>query len=104
VKIHSINGTVRPSALFRVIATGYALGVIAIFGPLFALIAVFTLFGFPVEGPKWHVLMFPLLLPLIAVMQAFIFGGIVLLGLTVYRWYGRIQIFDSEATRSDKTL
>jgi len=104
VKIRTVQGSIAPSALFRVVATGYALGVIAIFAVPFGVISLLVLFGMPLGRDRWSILLFPVLLPLIAVGQALIFGAIVLLGLTVYRWYGRIEIEHSDGPAVNSAL
>jgi hypothetical protein len=104
VKILTVHGVVAPSAMFQVVATGYALGVITLFGPIFVLVAVFSLFSFPIAGSRWSILLLPIVLPLIALFQAAFIGLIVLLGLTVYRWYRPIEVISSEDRSSDATL
>jgi hypothetical protein len=91
MKIRVTEGQIKPADLFKVIATGYAIGVGAIFGLIFASISVFVLFGAPMEG-KWAFLLWPILLPIIALVQGLFIGCIATFGLTVYRWYRRIEI------------
>ena len=104
MKILSVNGSVSASALFRVIATGYSLGVIAIFGPIFLIVSVFVLFGAPFDGPRWQVLMFPIILPIVAILQGIMLGAVATLGLAIYRWYRRIEVVESRTPQSDSLL
>ena len=89
--IRTASGQVTPGDLFRVVATGYAIGVAAIFGLLFGVISLFVLFGAPIEGGR-SFLLWPVLLPFIAVVQGVLVGVVVMLGLAIYRRYRPIEI------------
>jgi hypothetical protein len=92
MKLRVADGCVAPGQFFKIVTTGYALGVITIFAPLFALISVFVLFGAPLGDGRWPILLFPVLLPIIAIGQGAMFGVITTLGLWVYRSKRRIEI------------
>jgi len=94
MKLHIVNGQLKPGGAFKLVAIGYLVGAGAIFVPLFALVmlvaigsgAPTTMNGEVVNGgAALMVAMMPfIMLPFILAMQAAMFGGLVVFGLWLY--------------------
>jgi hypothetical protein len=72
--------------IFKMVWRGWFAGVTAIFTPLFILVAILS-----PETPKQMLLAVPLI-PLVAAVQGAMFGGLVILGLTIWPSKKSVQI------------
>lgn len=96
MKLRVRNGTFEPAAIFKFIFVGVLLGEGIIFLPFFALIfGALALSGAPIQGnaPELVWLM-PIMLPMIILMHALMFGGMIALGLWLFSLRGRLEILD----------
>jgi hypothetical protein len=91
MKLRVFDQRMRPSALYKLVAVGYALGVIVIFLPFFVLFAAAGLFGAPAFDGKLSPVIMILLLPVIATMQGLIFA-LVILGFWIYSRFRKIEV------------
>ncbi len=102
MELRTVGGRLKLGSAFRMVATGYLVGAGAIFVPLFGLVSVTLLAtgapaamnGEVVEGGARVVtiLMPFVLLPLILAGQSLIFGGVIVLGLALYRTRRPIRV------------
>lgn len=100
--IKSVNGQLSSTSFFKPVAIGYVLGAAVFFLPmllLMALIGVVTVVTGNTGGaetgevnPLPHLMLGFVMVPLILVMQSVMFGGMVVLGLSIYRLKRPIQV------------
>jgi hypothetical protein len=82
----SVTGRdVRPSALYKLVAAGYAIGAVAIFAPFTLLFLLAGAFGSPGSNSNAPPILIVVLIPVILTLQGLIFGGFVVLGLSIHR-------------------
>jgi hypothetical protein len=93
LELRTQGGKLKLGGAFKLVATGYFLGALAIFLPLFALVTVVSLAagvppmvnGQEVEGGGVLVAILPMImLPVVLAFQAVMFGGLVAMGLWLY--------------------
>ncbi len=99
MEIKSVNGKLSVGSLFGPVAVGYAIGAGVIFLPMFLLMGILFSFspGFVDQsGQNVSAAMFVLpmiiMVPFIVVMQGVLMGGLVLLGLAIYRKWGTLHV------------
>lgn len=92
MKLRAVDGCIAPGQLFKLIVTGYAIGVMALFSPIYILLSIFALLGSATGVDPWPILLGPVILPVVAVLQGLMIGGLVVLGLKIYRSKRRIEI------------
>ncbi|MEM7430384.1 MAG: hypothetical protein AAF351_00465 [Pseudomonadota bacterium] len=79
MSIPTSSGQIASSELFKLVWRGWFIGVLVIMGPLFALGALISAFGYG----EWELLIGLILVPLIAAGQGVVAGVLVLFGLKV---------------------
>jgi hypothetical protein len=99
MEIKAVDGKLSLGSLFGPIAVGYGVGAGVIFIPMFLLVGLLSVFappgvdlsGQPVSAAA---MMLPMVImvPFILAMQAVMFGGLVLLGLAIYRNWGTLRV------------
>jgi hypothetical protein len=97
--IKVVDGKLSIGSLFVPVAAGYAIGAGAIFLPMFLLMGLIIAFspgvvdqdGQAVSGAAMALPMI-IMVPFIVVMQGVMFGGLVLLGLVIYRNWGTLRV------------
>jgi hypothetical protein len=92
MELRTTDGQLKAGAAFRLVATGYIIGGSVIFGPLF-LLATLTI---GVQRPAMLLggLLQLLLLPVVLGIQSLLLGGVIVLGLWLYRKRRPILVVD----------
>lgn len=95
MELRTVGGQLKLDGVFKLVATGYAIGAGVIFIPLFALVTLLSFAsrapmkvnGQVVEGGAAHAFaLVPLVLvPLVVAMQSVMFGGVIVFGLWLYQ-------------------
>lgn len=106
MEIKAVDGKLSLGSLFAPIAVGYGVGAGVIFIPMFLLIGLLSLFG-PAgvdqsgQPVNTSAMMLPMvvMVPFILAMQAVMFGGLVLLGLAIYRTWGTLRVISVRETQ-----
>ena len=93
--IKSVDGQLGSTSFFKPVAIGFILGAAVFFVPMLLLMALMGIVtvatgdaGGPEAGgtsPLSHIMLGFVMVPLILVMQSVMFGGLVVLGLSIYR-------------------
>lgn len=98
MEIRAVDGKLSLGSLFGPVAVGYGIGAGVIFMPMFLLMGVMFSFvpvvdqvGQPVNGAIM-ILPMVVMVPIILVMQGAMFGGLVMLGLAIYRKWGTLRV------------
>jgi hypothetical protein len=99
MEIKAVDGKLSIGSLFGPVAIGYAIGAGVIFLPMFLLMGLLFAFspgfvdqnGQNVSGAAMALPMI-IMVPFIVVMQGVMFGGLVLLGLAIYRKWGTLRV------------
>ena len=110
MEIKAVDGNLSLGSLYRPIALGYAIGMGVIFIPLFLLMLPILVFSPGVQDQSGHLvtgpgpilaMMAPMLvmIPIILVLQGLIIGGVILLGLAIYRARRPIRVVSDGNTR-----
>ena len=109
--LKSVDGQLGSTSFFKPVVIGYVLGAAVFFVPmllLMALIGIVTVAtgstgGIEADGtdPLPNLMMGFLMIPVILVMQSVMFGGMVVLGLSIYRIKWPIRISNRTETISD---
>ncbi|MBL8538290.1 MAG: hypothetical protein JNM59_12865 [Hyphomonadaceae bacterium] len=99
MEIKAVDGKLSLSSLFGPVAAGYAIGAGVIFVPMFLLMGLLISFapaGVDQNGqavsPATMVLPMVVMVPFIVVMQGVMIGGLVMLGLAIYRNWGTLRV------------
>lgn len=99
MEIKVVDGKLSLASMFGPVAVGYAIGALVIFLPMFLLMAL--LFSFAPVGvdqngqslsPAITVLPMVIMVPFIVAMQGVMMGGLVMLGLAIYRKWGSLRV------------
>jgi hypothetical protein len=99
MEIKAIDGKLSLASLFGPIAVGYGIGAGVIFIPMFLVMGL--LFSFIPTGvdqngqtvsPAVMVLPMVVMVPFIVAMQSVMIGGIIMLGLAIYRKWGTLRV------------
>lgn len=105
MEIKAIDGKLSLASLFGPVAVGYGIGAGVIFIPMVLLMAL--LFSFAPAGvdqngqtvsPAVMVLPMIIMVPFIVVMQGVMMGGLVMLGLAIYRKWGTLRVISVRET------
>jgi hypothetical protein len=99
MEIKAVDGRLSLGSLFGPVAVGYGIGAGVIFIPMFLLIGLLSLFapagvdqnGQTVSASAMFLPMI-LIVPFILAMQAVMFGGLIMLGLSIYRTWGTLRV------------
>jgi hypothetical protein len=99
MEIKAVDGKLSLGSLFGPIAVGYGIGAGVIFIPMFLLIGVLSLVtpagvdqgGQTVSASAMFLPMI-IMVPFILAMQAVMFGGLIMLGLSIYRLWGTLRV------------
>lgn len=94
MKLYVRNGALQATSFFKFVFVGVLIGEGLIFGiPMGLIFGAMMLSGLPIEGnaPQMAWLM-PIMLPLIIVMHALMFGGMIVLGLWLFSRFGKLEI------------
>ena len=96
MKLRVRNGQFEAVALFKFVFVGVLLGEGIIFIPFFLIIfGAMALSGAPIQGNAPQVFwLLPIMVPLIVAMHALMFGGMIVLGLWLYRLRGKLEILE----------
>lgn len=105
MEIKAVDGKLSLGSLFGPIAVGYGVGAGVIFIPMFLLIGLLSFFA-PTAvdqsgqsiSPSAVMLPMIIMVPFILAMQAVMFGGLVLLGLAIYRKWGKLRVISVRET------
>ena len=95
MRIAASRGQISPGALFKVVATGHAVGISAILAIAFIVLGVVSIFGPPLEhrlSLLGFIFGFLVIVPFLALVQGVIQGAVATLGLTLYSWFRPIEI------------
>ncbi len=99
MEIKAVDGKLSLGSLFGPVAVGYGIGAGVIFLPMFVLMSLVFLFspvvdqnGQAVSGASVALPML-IMVPFILAMQGVMIGGLVLLGLAIYRRLGAVPWF-----------
>jgi hypothetical protein len=99
MEIKAVDGKLSLGSLFGPIAVGYGIGAGVIFIPMFLLIGVLSLFapaGVDQSGQtvSASAMFLPVIImvPFILAMQAMMIGGLIMLGLSIYRTWGTLRV------------
>jgi hypothetical protein len=108
MELRTVDGQLRPSGAFKLIATGYFLGVGAIMVPLFTIATLITLgihepmtvngHVVAADAPLLLKLMPIVLVPIIIAGQSVLIGGAVVFGLWLYQKRRPIRVLQLDAT------
>jgi hypothetical protein len=99
MEIKAVDGQLSLASMFGPVAVGYAIGAGVIFVPMFLLMGL--LFSFAPAGvdqngqpfsPAMMVLPMVIMVPFIVAMQGVMMGGLVMLGLAIYRKWGKLRV------------
>lgn len=95
MELRTVGGRLKLDSVFKLVATGYAIGAGVLFVPMFALITLISLAsgapmkvnGEVVEGAaaQAFALMPLVMVPFVVAMQALMFGGLIVFGLWLYQ-------------------
>ena len=91
------RGAFRATSLFKFVFVGVLIGEGLIFGIPFAAILALGLMGGPIQTsgfPPSVLWMFPVILPLIILGHALMFGGMIVLGLAIYSRWGKLEVVE----------
>ncbi len=97
MEIKAVNGKLSLGSLFGPVAIGYGIGAGVFFIPMFLLMGALSFLpgvsdaGLPVNGAMM-ILSMVVMVPFIVVMQGVMFGGLVMLGLAIYRVWGTLRV------------
>lgn len=99
MEIKGIDGKLSLASLFGPVAVGYGIGAGVIFIPMFLLMGLLSLFvpsgvdqsGQTVSASAMFLPMI-IMVPFILAMQAVMFGGLIMLGLSIYRTWGTLRV------------
>jgi hypothetical protein len=99
MEIKAVDGKLSLASKFGPVAVGFAIGAGVIFVPMFLLMGLLYSFapaGVDQNGQPFSpaMMVFPMVIivPLIVAMQGVMIGGLVMLGLTIYRKWGNIRV------------
>ncbi|MEQ1708077.1 MAG: hypothetical protein ABL864_07085 [Terricaulis sp.] len=99
MEIKAVDGKLSLGSLFGPVVVGYGVGAGVIFVPMFVLMSLLFLFSPGVVDQSGQIVSgasvaLPMLImvPFILVMQGVMFGGLVLLGLAIYRKWGTLRV------------
>lgn len=99
MEIKAVDGKLSVSSLFGPVAVGYGIGAGAIFLPmllLFGLLSLFAPAGVDQNGQtvSTSAMLLPafIMVPFILAMQAVMFAGLIILGLSIYRMWGTLRV------------
>ena len=99
MKIRASGGSPELASLYRVVTIGYVIGAGALFLIPTILAVTFGGLGSATSSPGQSTpspFLFVLLVPIVLGMQSLIFGGIVILGLAIYRRWRPIAVVSTE--------
>ncbi len=109
--LKSVNGQLSSASFFKPVAVGYVLGAAVFFVPVLLLMALTGIVmvatgstgGNEIDGsnPLPHLMMGFIMVPVILILQSMMFGGLVVLGLTIYRIKQPIQVSNRTETISE---
>ncbi len=98
MEIKVVDGKLSITSLFAPVAVGYAVGAGVIFLPVFLLFGIVGSFmpaidqsGQSVSGAAIFLPMI-IMVPFMLLMQSVMFGGLIMLGLAIYRKFGKIEV------------
>jgi hypothetical protein len=98
MQIKVVDGKLSLTSLFAPVAVGYGVGAGLIFLPAFLLVGLVGSFapvvdqsGQTISGAAIFLPMV-IMVPFILLMQSVIFAGLIMLGLAVYRRFGKIEV------------
>jgi hypothetical protein len=104
MEIKVVDGKLSLTSLFAPVAVGYGVGAGVIFLPMFLLIGLVGSFtpvvdqsGQTVSGAAFFLPMV-IMVPLILLMQSVMFAGLIMLGLAIYRRFGKINVISVRET------
>jgi len=99
MEIKVVDGNLTLTSLFAPVAVGYAIGAGVIFLPMFLLMTPLMLMSPGMvdqseQAVSGAIFVFAplIMLPLILIMQSVMFGGLIMLGLAIYRKWGAIRV------------
>lgn len=97
MKLYVRKGALQASSFFKFVFVGVLIGEGLIFGiPFLAVTAMMLIAvasGQPIEGNAAHLWwVFPIMFPIIILMHALMFGGMIVLGLWLYSRFGKLEI------------
>lgn len=99
MEIKAVEGKLSLASMFGPVAVGYAIGAGVIFVPMFLLTGL--LFSFAPAGvdqngqpfsPATMILPMVVMVPFIVALQGVMIGGLVTLGLAIYRRWGKLRV------------
>jgi hypothetical protein len=106
--LRTVGGRLKLDSVFKLVATGYAIGAGVIFVPMFALITLVTfpsgapmkVNGEVVEGGAGQAFaLLPLVMvPFIVAMQAVMVGGLIVFGLWLYQKRRPLRVVAEDGT------
>lgn len=112
MKLKVVDSRLSLGSAYKLIVVGWVLSWGALFGTIFGFVVIaaitsgsMTINGEVVEGIgaiAVQILPFVIMLPLIIVFHAFVFGGLLVAGLALYRLYRPIEVV--HLTETDKPL
>jgi hypothetical protein len=98
MEIKAVDGKLSLASLFGPVAVGYGIGAGIIFVPMFLLVGLLSSFA-PMTAqngqtvsPAMMVLPMVIMVPFIVALQGVMFGGLVMLGLAIYRKWGTLRV------------
>jgi hypothetical protein len=99
MEIKTIDGKLSVTSLFWPVAVGYGIGAGVFFVPMFLLMGLLMSFapaGVDQNGQSFNPAMvflpMVIMVPFIVAMQGVMMGGLVMLGLTIYRKWGTLRV------------
>ena len=99
MEIKAVDGKLSVTSLFWPVAVGYGIGAGVFFVPMFLLAGLLVSFapaGVDQNGqsfsPAIMVLPMVIMVPFIVAMQGVMMGGLVMLGLAIYRKWGTLRV------------
>jgi len=104
MKLQSVDGNLSSGNFFKPVAIGYVIGAGVFFLPMLLLTIPMMILMPGVEGESQSMSMALsglIMVPFILILQGVVFGGLVVLGLSIYRLRWPIRITNKAQTASD---
>jgi hypothetical protein len=104
MKLQSVDGNLSSGNFFKPVAIGYVIGMGVFFLPIILMTIPMMILMPGVEGESQSMSMALsglIMVPFILILQSVMFGGLVVLGLSIYRLRWPIRITNKTQTASD---